>query len=671
MRLGSTAQYSAAVSNANTAVNWSVNGTAGGSAAAGTITSTGLYTPPASLPANPSVTIMAVSQASSKACAAMTVSLLNPVPTVSSATIVGAPQSYSVTVSGSGFAASSQIEINGAAVTTTFVSPTALFASVPLPGGTTQVTLAVANPDPGGSVSPAISAAVQATATTLRAASRLLDQATFGPTSSDIATVSQEGLAAYLAQQFATPPTLLPLIPTPAPTGCASNVALCLQSEWWQAALTAPDQLRQRVALALSEIFVVAEGAVDPHAVVAYQNVLATDAFGNFLNLLHDVTVSPAMGAYLNMLNSGKPPAGSIANENFAREAMQLFTTGPNLLNADGSAQLGLGGAPLPTYTEDEVEAFARAYTGWTYATAGGGTPTQFPNSTPNYTVPMVAVEAYHDANPKTLLDGAVLPAGQSAEQDLAGSLQNIFNHPNVGPFLSKQLIQHLVTSHPSPEYVARVAGVFANDGTGVRGNMQAVLYAVLMDQEARAADDDPTVDGGHLREPILWITGVMRGLGFTNNDAVAGKDVVQNASYSSIAGYASLLSEMPYASPSVSNFFPPSYVVPGTSLLGPEFGLENTASVQMRLSMADGFVMNEIPGFTVDLSATSTLGSLASNSPSALVSALAILFMHNYMPADMQAAILSNISSLSDPAEQTRVAVDLVLTSSEYKIEH
>ncbi len=252
-------------------------------------------------------------------------------------------------------------------------------------------------------------------------------------------------------------------------------------------------------------MFVISTDSVNARSVTTYQNMLAKDAFGNFYTIMHDVALSPGMGGYLNMLNSAKPTGTEIANENFGRENMQLFTIGLNLLNQDGSQQLDASGNPIPTYTEAQVQAFSRAYTGWTYATPGG-TTTRFPNGTPDYDDPMVAVESEHDMTAKVLLNGTTLPAGQSAELDLAGALTNIFNHPNVGPFVCRQLIQHLVTSNPSPAYVSRVAAVFANDGTGVRGNMQAVIQAILLDTEARAGDANASFDGGHLREPMLYI---------------------------------------------------------------------------------------------------------------------------------------------------------------------
>jgi uncharacterized protein (DUF1800 family) len=368
------------------------------------------------------------------------------------------------------------------------------------------------------------------------------------------------------------------------------------------------------------------------------------------------------MGGYLNMLNSAKAPAGQIANENYARELMQLFTIGIDQLNDDGTLKLDGSGNPIQNYTEAQVQAFARAYTGWTYATSTGGSPTKFPNGTPNYFAPMAAVESEHDATAKTLLNGTVLAAGQTAEEDLNGALANIFNHPNVGPFVCRQLIQHLVTSNPSPAYVSRIAAVFANNGSGVRGDMQAVIRAILEDTEARAGDSDATYDGGHLREPILWITNFLRGVGFTNTDP--------NGSYFSLSNYSNNLNERPYRSGSVFNFFPPSYVIPQTTLNAPEFDLENTASAILRLSLANTMVFNKITGFNVDLSATGTLGQIAAASPANLVDTLGTMFMHGQMPSDMRTEILNSISGLST-AQQVRVATYLVITSSQYKIMH
>ena len=496
-------------------------------------------------------------------------------------------------------------------------------------------------------------------------AARILDQTSFGPTAAGIQNVETIGINAYLNQQFAQPTTQLAAIPlSPLPAVCltANNARVCAESEWWQAAVTSNDQLRQRVAFALSEMFVVSTQSVSGAAIPQFHNALANDAFGNFYTIMTDVALSPAMGGYLNMLNSAKPATGQIANENFARENMQLFTLGLYQLNQDGTQQLDGSGNSIPSYTQAQVQAFAKAYTGWTYASATGGTPAKFPNSTANYAYPMAAVETSHDTTAKTLLNGTVLSAGGTAEADLAGALTNIFNDSNVGPFVCTQLIQHLVTSTPSPAYVSRVAAVFANDGNGVRGNMQAVITAIITDEEARAGDTNSSYDGGHLREPVLFITAMMRGLGFNNTDV--------NGSYFTLSNYSSPLNEEPYFANSVFNFFPPNYVIPGTTINAPEFDIENTATAVLRLSLADSIVNNKISGFSVDLSNTSALGTMAAT-PATLVSYLNTLLMHSQMPANMSTTIINTITPLTSNAQRMRIAVFLIVTSSQYKVIH
>jgi uncharacterized protein (DUF1800 family) len=678
VRLGATAQFTASVTHeTNTAVTWQVNGVNGGASATGTISATGLYTPPAAIPAVNPITIDAVSVAAPTVVGAATESIWNPIPAVSAATVT---QNYGastgvLTITGTGFVTGTQILVGGSATATTFVSPTTLqAASVPIGSGATTIAVTVTNPNPGSVTTPTANAQVQAS---LSSSARLLDQATFGPTLVDIQTVQSEGLPAYLAAQFATPTTLEPDIAATPPTLCATNTIPCQQAEWWQTAITGPDQLRQRVAFALSEMFVVSTNSVNARSVTTFQNMLANDAFGNFLTIMHDVALSPAMGAYLNMLNSAKPGVingvPQIANENFGRENMQLFTLGLDLLNSDGTPQFDGNGNPIPTYTETQMQAFSRAYTGWTYANATGGSPTKFPNNTANYDFPMAPVETQHDMLAKTLLNGTTLPAGQTAEADLAGALGNIFNHPNVGPFVCRQLIQHLVTSNPSPAYVARVAAVFANDGTGTRGNMQAVIQAILLDTEARAGDANPSFDGGHLREPMLYMTDAMRGLGYTFVAPTGGGPEY----YSTLSNYTNPLGQKPYTSGAVFNFFPPNYVLPDSSTNAPEFDIENTATAVLRLTLANQLVYSQITDFKVDLSATSPLGIMASATGNAttdstnLVNALSNIFMHGQMPAQMQSIIVAHVATLTNIPERVRVATYLVLTSSFYKVEH
>ncbi|HEY4378767.1 MAG TPA: DUF1800 domain-containing protein [Acidobacteriaceae bacterium] len=681
VRIGSAVQLAATVTNeTNTSVTWAVNGVISGSAAFGTISATGLYTPPSSIPSTNPVTITAISVAAPTLVGAMTETIWNPQPAITSATVA---QNYgattgTLTVTGTGFVSGAQLQVSGVSVATTFLSSTQLQGTATGLNGSsvgTALSVAVANPNPGAVSSPTANAQVQAS---LQSAARLLDQATFGPTLTDIQHTQTVGLQGYLNEQFAMPATTEPDIATPPPTLCATNTIPCQQAEWWQAALTAPDQLRQRVAFAMSEMFVISSNSVNARAVTTYQNIMLNDAFGNFYTMMQDVTLSPGMGAYLNMLNSAKPATingvPQIANENYARELMQLFSIGLVMLNPDGTPQLDTNGNTTPTYTEAQIQAFARVYTGWTYATATGGIPTKYPNGTPNYDAPMAAVESQHDMNSKTLLNGTTLPAGQSSSQDLTAALTNIFNHPNVGPFVCRQLIQHLVTSNPSPAYVSRISAVFANDGTGTRGNLKAVVQAILLDTEARSGDSNPGFNGGHLREPMLYMTNVMRGLSFTFVGAGAGTGVEY---YYTPGNSTTLLSEKPYASGSVFNFFPPSYVIPETTTNAPEFSIENTASSILRLTLADNLVYNRISDFKVDLSATSPLGIMASATGNAttdstnLVNALSNIFMHGQMPAQMQTDIVNHIATLTNISQRVRVAVYLVITSSHYKVEH
>ncbi|AXC12924.1 hypothetical protein ACPOL_3641 [Acidisarcina polymorpha] len=654
----------AAVSGSEqTAVNWSVAG-------AGSISSNGVYTAPAALPTNTAVTITAALASNPAITASYSLNVINPIAVISgsSPSLAPAGESTAITFTGTGFVPSTVVLVNNTPVPTTYQSATSVVAEVTVsPSDTGNLSITAQNPAPGGGTSLFYLESISASLG-VRAAARILDQTTFGPTSALISHVQQEGIDAWLSEQFNTPQTVLAPVYSTHPSYC-SAAEYCTESEWYQAVLTGNDQLRQRVAFALSELYVISAFPITGVGVTPYINMLAADAFTNWHQIMTDVTLSPAMGIYLDMLDSHSPTGTEIADENYAREFMQLFNMGIYLLNQDGSLQLDGNGNPIPAYTEAQVEAFARAFTGWTYANADGSTPSSL-IGVPNYFHPMVAVEADHDTNPKTLLNdtdptsykGTTLPSGQTAEQDVQDAITNVFNHPNVPPFVSKQLIQHLVTSMPSPGYISRVASVFTNDGNGVRGNMTAVLNAIFTDPEARAGDTDASADVGKLREPILWLTAVMRGLGVTNTDP--------NNYYDQLSTYLVPLGERPFAASSVFNFFSPSYVIPGTTLNAPEFGIENTASVATLLTLADRLMMNKFVSFNVDLSATSSWGQMAST-PSVLVDALGTLFMHAEMDPNIRASIISEVSSVTDLGQRVRLAVYLVITASQYKVSH
>lgn len=407
---------------------------------------------------------------------------------------------------------------------------------------------------------------------------RFLGQASFGPTESSVAELIAMGDAETAYNRWLdgqmTAPASLQLPATEAAFAAMPytppSVFNARRSKWFNDAINGPDQLRQRVAFALSQILVVSEyGPLrrSPLSVASFNDTLVSGAFGNFRDLLEEVTLHPAMGVYLSMLGNKKPDAANNirADENYARELMQLFSIGLVQLNLDGTRQLDADGQPIPTYDQAVVEHLARVLTGWNYAGASSFATAVRTNA--SQVVPMQAYPEQHDTESKTLLSypGAtkvVLPAGQTPQEDLRDALDNIFNHPNVGPYIAKQLILRLVTSNPSPAYVARVATVFNDDGKGVRGNLQAVVRAILLDSEARAAPMSDTA--GKLKEPLLRMVQFLRAY-----EAKAASGEYRFDKVDAITGQGHLMS------PSVFNFFSPAYAPAGEiaarALVAPE----------------------------------------------------------------------------------------------------
>ena len=343
---------------------------------------------------------------------------------------------------------------------------------------------------------------------------RLLLQATFGPSRADVDRVRAMGATAWLDEQFRLPIThshLGYLREVRTLTGKDAGEEHAYEAIW-QNYLFGADQLRARVAFALSEIVVISNIAPDqnPWALASWMDMLYRNAFGNYRTLLEEATLHPAMGYYLNMLGNDRenPGEGYRPNENYARELMQLFTIGLVRLNPDGTPARNASGATLPTFDQSVVEGYAQVFTGWNFA--GNDTASDDAFYWPpveNWIDPMVPWPKHHSPGAKKLVDGRVLPAGQAPRKDLADALDSLFNHPNAGPFLARRLIQFLVTSNPSPGYVARVAARFDNNGGGVRGDLAAVVRAILADPEAR----DPTLamapTFGKLREPVIRFT--------------------------------------------------------------------------------------------------------------------------------------------------------------------
>jgi uncharacterized protein (DUF1800 family) len=522
---------------------------------------------------------------------------------------------------------------------------------------------------------PAAPPAINLNVVTAADAPRFLTQATFGPTTTDIANLQSLGYAGWISQQIALPATShraatdadFAANPVTGQTVANQNNR---QAAWWLIATTAPDQLRQRVAFALSEMFVISDvdsalnGTAD--GVASYYDLLVNDAFGNFRTLLQDVTLSPVMGTYLNMLQNQKsnPAAGTSADENYAREVQQLFTIGLNQLNPDGSLKLGADGLPIPTYDQDEIVQMANVFTGWGYNSTAASP--SFYGAAADFDDPMMLYPSYHDTTQKTIINGLVLPANQSGTTDLQQTLDALFNHPNTGPFFCQQLIQHLVTSNPSPGYVYRVAQVFANDGSGTRGNLAAVVTAILEDYEARSLAVAADAGFGKLKEPLLRTTELYRAFHAAAADGRYANFNPQNA-----------LDEAALRSPTVFNFFSPSYVQPGplasAGLLAPEFQIA-TASTEISVpnNFYSAIYTSATPATTTIVLDLSALTANATN-PAAMVATLNQLLCSGEMSAATQQYIttaLTSAPSSTTPTALAQMAVYLAVTSPDAAVQ-
>ena len=385
---------------------------------------------------------------------------------------------------------------------------------------------------------------------------RFLNQATFGATEAGARELIDIGIDDWTDRQIAQPASLqLPYLNTlPAPER-PPQLQPDRVDAWFRNVIDGPDQLRQRVAFALSQIMVVSEvGALRqaPYGLAGYYDMLAENAFGNFRDLLEDVTLHPSMGVYLSMLGNQRadPDRNISPDENYAREMMQLFTIGLVELNLDGTIRTDARGREIPTYNQDIIEGFAHVFTGWNYAE--GANFNRARRTVTTQITPMELYPDYHSTESKQLLNGVQLPEGQSGPQDLEDALDNVFAHPNVGPFIATRLIERLVTSNPTPGYVARVASTFNDNGSGVRGDLEAVVKAILVDGEARSSTT--TSSSGKLKEPLLRLTQFWRAYDARSAD---GSYVFRPATID-------IFAQGPLQSPSVFNFFSPFYAPPG-----------------------------------------------------------------------------------------------------------
>ena len=566
-------------------------------------------------------------------------------------------------------------------------------------GGTT------ATPGSGATTPTAPVGASYTTATSDEDAARFLLQAQFSASDADIAAVRNKPYATWLGEQFAAAPSTsgfdwlnqrgygtINSSPTYYDNSYPGDYML------WNQLMTSSDGVRKRIALALSEFFVVSLSGLDfswrSHAIASWWDMLNVQATGNFRNLLQDVTLHPAMGYYLNTKGNLKEnvATGRAPDENYAREVMQLFTLGIYQLNIDGTEKRDGNGNKLESYTQSDISNIARVFTGWDFDQTQNVNTLEPVNrrNIPNtiYTrIPMRLNATNHSTLAATFL-GATVPANTDGVAGLKIALDTLFSHPNVGPFFGKQMIQRLVTSNPSPAYVARVASAFNNNGAGVRGDLQAVFAAVLLDDEARGPAGLTQAGFGKLREPIVRMVQWGRTFGI--------RSARGSWKMGDLSNPASQLGQSPQRSPSVFNFFRPGYVPPSTALSAsltpaPEFQLVNESSVGGYLNYMQGVIRNgifvnapDLPQSTsnttngYDITAAYTAELALVLDTTALVKRLGLILCAGQLSAATQSLIVGALNATpvtatsTDAIKLNRVAaaVLLVMASSEYLIQ-
>jgi uncharacterized protein (DUF1800 family) len=532
----------------------------------------------------------------------------------------------------------------------------------------------------GGSTNPPTQPPAPPTVAELNEASRLAAQATFGMSYAEIESIARQGKEDWLDGQFNVPMSDHGSVV--ADLMRRRNAGEFAQYEvdiefliyfrrlaWWHQTVTARDVLRQRVAFALSEIFVVSDSVdsliVFPTALSNYYDTLLVNAFGNYRNLLRDVTLHPAMGIYLSHVNNRRsdPVNNIFPDENYAREVMQLFSIGLFELNIDGSVKFDNDGVPVPTYSNVEIREFAKIFTGLSF----GGPNSFFGNTLPQFLAPMAMFDSEHESGSKNLLNGTVVPAGQTGIQDIDAAIDNLFNHPNVGPFIGKQLIQRLVTSNPSPAYIERVARVFNGDSTGVRGDMQALVRAVLLDPEA-ASGTTTLAEFGKLREPVVRYASILRQFGANSSD-----------DFIAITGYfvQELGKQHPLSAPSVFNFFLPAHSPAGeiaaAGLVAPEFQITTSNSIVGVSNLIDFVILADFvtdapePFSPVSLDYTEYMD--IAGDIGALLDRLDIVLTAGTLDAATRQAIETIVTDIDDTNLRVRIAIYMFLLSSDYAV--
>ena len=483
-------------------------------------------------------------------------------------------------------------------------------------------------------------------------AARFLTQATYGATSDAIEELQALGsYEAWIDQQFAAPVSLtLPYVKA----NSNGSLSTTRHHIWFDNALNGRDQLRQRVAFAWSELFVISDRdyvlSNSQYSVSQYFDLLAQQGLGNFRTLLETVTLHPTMGVFLSMLANEKadPERNVRPDENFAREVLQLFTIGLSRLAADGQVDVDGSGQPVPTYDQATIEEFARVFTGWTYDGQRRWDETNA--GFQDKESPMVPYEEFHDRGEKRLLNGTVLPAGQSARADLDATLDNIFEHDNVAPFIATHLIQRLVTSNPSPAYVGRVAAVFNDDGTGTRGNLAAVVKALLLDTEARNGHRTNAATFGKLREPVLRLTQLFRAFS-AEPGPIANGIYVPRAS--SIDGIDQIVGQAVLRSRSVFNFFRPDNPLgPNDTLVAPELSILS----EINVASTNNMFFDQIYGFHNRSDGYGVVSRLQverevdlASDPASLVDHLDLLLTSGALPTAARDNIVEHLETIPD----------------------
>ncbi len=510
-------------------------------------------------------------------------------------------------------------------------------------------------------------------------AARFLVQATYGPNMAEISRVASIGPAAWIEEQFNTAPMdshwqyAMVRNGPPGCTVCDSSFINAVMESFWLQAVRGPDQLRQRTVFALSQIFVVSnvnssiDSVVGAHA--SYLDMLSRNAFGNYRDLLEQVSTHPAMGHYLSHFRNEREDAatGRIPDENYAREVMQLFSIGLWELNPDGSRRVDAGGAFIPTYRQDDVSGLARVFTGWSWGGPDRSVARWNGWLEHSWREQMGLYPDFHSSSEKRFL-GVTIPAGTSGEDSLRIALDTLFNHPNVGPFFGRQLIQRFVTSNPSPAYVGRVAAAFNNNGQGVRGDLRAVLRAVLLDPEARDANVANGNTWGKLREPMVRFANWMRAFDARSE---RGTYAIWN-----LEDNVSSLGQNPLRAPSVFNWYRPDYAPPGAilnqGLVAPEFQISHETTVSgyanfMAWTAERGHGTGSgtiLPNYSAEI-------GLAGN-PAALMDRLNLLLTAGRMSGATRQTIIGAINEVpaSQPARRVQMAVVLTMVSPEFIVQ-